>query len=76
MTAPRMVSARELIGRRIVGFEPDAHPGEGSGGFTAHLSPSIRLDDGSVLTFMAEELENGDGYGIWIGRVIPPRRHR
>jgi hypothetical protein len=64
----RMVSAREIVGKRIVSFDPGSVSDELSSGGTAH-HPTIWLDDGSRLWFLAEELKHADGYGIFIGRT-------
>lgn len=63
----RMVSAREIVGKKIVSFDPGTYILHGQ---TLH-NPHIRLDDGSVLYFSAEEKwsADGDGYGIFIGRT-------
>ena len=62
----RMVSARELVGRRIIAFEPlPFKSGESHDNRLAHR-PIVYLDDGSCLTFTTEEVE-GD-YGTFIGR--------
>jgi len=74
-----MVSARLLVGRRIVGFEPRPFP-NGRGG-VAH-SPRMILDDGSTLVFAAEAAEPyhvkgqsyGGEYGIFIQRVAGKRK--
>lgn len=63
----RMPYARELVGRRIVAFDPRPFP-DGRGG-TAH-APYITLDDGSQLRFLVEETDSALGYGIRILRVI------
>ena len=60
-----MVSARELTGRRIVGFKPNAHKDDA--GNTYH-TPEIILDDGSILTFCTEEIHNGGDYGTFTTR--------
>lgn len=65
----RMVSARELVGRRIVAFRPGTHVEDGK---VMH-EPAIDLDDGTTLVFMAEEHPQGEEYGVWIGRVIHKR---
>jgi hypothetical protein len=59
-----MVSARRLIGRRIVGFEPNPTP-DGPRRSVVH-SPVIVLDDGSRLTFVVEETDEGGDYGVLI----------
>ncbi len=70
--AVRMVSAREIVGRRIVAFDPGTtRQADGPGYRTIHY-PSITLDDGSRLFFCAEELPSADAdHGTLIGRVIP-----
>lgn len=65
---PRMVSAREIVGRRITGFRYDAHPGAQASGGTLHTGVCIDLDDGSYLLFDTEESENGDAYGTFVWR--------
>jgi hypothetical protein len=68
---PRMVSAREIVGKRIVAFRPNSYlAGEGEMKTTMH-EPSIVLDDGSVLFFMTEEHPDGADYGVYVGRHIP-----
>lgn len=62
----RMVSAREIVGKRITGFTYDSTPGAGSSGSTLHTNVVMRLDDGTFLTFSTEESE-GD-YGLFVGR--------
>lgn len=61
----RMVSARELVGRKIVGFDPGAFADPPRG--VAHR-PTIHLDDGSHLYFSVEETEHGAEYGVFVGR--------
>ena len=61
----RMVSARQIVGRRIIGFDPKPFS-DGRGFATCH-DPEIVLDDGSVLVFVTEETGKGS-YGTWIGR--------
>lgn len=56
-----MVSARELVGRKIVGFEPRKHNAGRVGYKQMVHDPRIVLDDGSVLVFLAEEAETGSG---------------
>lgn len=63
----RMVSSRQLVGRRIVGFDPRPFPDDRGG--VAH-NPVIRLDDGSQLAFIIEETEHGE-YGTRIVRSPP-----
>ena len=60
----RMVSARELIGKKIAGFDPGTWTD--TNGRVKH-NPKITLDDGSVLVFTVEESEHGN-YGVFIGR--------
>jgi hypothetical protein len=60
-----MVSARELVGKRIVAFDPGAH--EDPEYKTVH-TPRITLEDGSYLYFVAEETSDGAYYGTFIGR--------
>ncbi len=64
----RMVSAREIVGKRIVAFAPNTTPGLSNTGGPAH-NPRIILDDGSVLVFITEELRDGADYGTLILRV-------
>jgi hypothetical protein len=61
-----MVSAKQLVGRKIVAFDPGSWVD--ADGVTKH-TPKITLDDGSVLHFRAEELDDGSDYGIYIGRT-------
>lgn len=61
----RMVSARQLIGRKIVGFDPCPFD-DGRGG-RAH-EPTIYLDDGSRLKFVTEETDIGE-YGVFVMKV-------
>lgn len=71
---PRMVSSREIIGKRIVAFRSRAAK-QGATPETRRVmhDPEIVLDDGSVLVFAAEEHPDGDFYGVWIGRRKPAR---
>jgi hypothetical protein len=56
---------RWLVGRTIVRYENNADPeNPTSGGGPSH-DPTIFFDDGSSIAFIAEELESGDGYGIF-----------
>jgi len=67
-----MVSAREIVGKRIVAFRPGAYRA-GRDVFTTTMhEPEIELEDGSVLVFVTEEHPEGDSYGMWIGRRPPP----
>lgn len=67
----RMVSARQLIGRTIVGFEPRPFPAgsKAMSAPTAH-DPVIILDNGQRLLFRTEETEVGR-YGTCI--LITPK---
>lgn len=56
----RAVSARQLKGRTIVGYDP--RPFDDGRGGTAYC-PVIYLDDGSCLCFTTQETEVGD-YGV------------
>ena len=71
-----MVSAKQLVGRRIVGFAPRPSP-DGpklpGGKHTCIHQPVIELDDGSRLVFQTEESENGTHYGTLIIRVKPAK---
>lgn len=60
----RMVSANQIVGKTIVGF--DAGPFDNGRGGTAH-KPSITLNDGTTLLFITEETDVAD-YGTFIGR--------
>lgn len=70
--ANRMVSARQLVGRKIVGFTCDVS--RDATGRLAH-TPRVVLDDGSVLLFSVEETDEGgghsppSGYGVLISKV-------
>jgi len=66
----RMVAAREIIGKRIVAFDPGMWVAPGRG---AVHNPHITLDDGSVLYFDVEETD-ASGYGIRIGRIKSSRK--
>lgn len=68
----RMVQARQLVGRTIVGFDPCPFD-DGRGGI-AH-DPVILLDDGSRLRFVVEETDVGE-YGVWIGKYPGPKEGR
>jgi len=72
--SPRSVSAREIIGRRIVGFvNPTEFARDGRVDRTAyHPDPRILLDDGSYLFFITEETDH-DQYGIFVGRSPKPK---
>lgn len=60
----RRVSKRQLVGRRIVDFDPQPFYAGKARDFMAH-DPVITLDDGSKLTFTVEETDAGE-YGIAI----------
>ena len=60
----RMVSARQLIGRKIVGFTPGPTNGGLRGVFH---TPRIYLDDGTFLYFVTEETDVAE-YGTFIGK--------
>lgn len=65
----RMVSAREIVGKKIVRFDPGLAGISSNSGRPLHSEPRIYLDDGSFLYFMTEEPgEEGDMYGTFIGR--------
>lgn len=56
------VLAKQIVGRRIVGFEPGVFDG-------AHgtiIYPQILLDDGSVLVFSTQQHDTG--YGVQVIR--------
>jgi len=68
-------SAKLLVGRRIVGYEP--HPFESRehpelGSQVAHF-PVLTLDNGARLTFATEETEVGE-YGTAIIYHAPRRK--
>jgi hypothetical protein len=67
-----MVSARQLIGRTIVGFEPNPFDGRAHAHEEKRLAhdPVIKLDDGSDLLFITEETESG-AYGVRIVKIKP-----
>ena len=65
----KMVSARQLVGRKIIAFDPGTF--DDGRGRVAH-NPSITLDDGSNLYFVTEETEVGE-YGVFIGKVQEQR---
>lgn len=65
MTRHRMVSARQLIGRKIVGFDPRPF-GDSRGGRA--YKPAIYLDDGTRLEFITQETD-GDDYGVLVLKV-------
>lgn len=76
MPSHRMPSARELIGRTIVDFDPGpvrvhtllSDNPNGRGPMIVMHYPRITLDDGSVLHFQAEEHPQGADYGVFIRR--------
>ena len=61
-----MVSTREIAGKRIIDLTYT--PVRRSDGRPNHLDVTMHLDDGSYLYFIAEETEEGDEYGVFIGR--------
>ena len=67
MSSGRMVSAREIVGKRIVRFTYDVDLVKDRG--TIHSNVQIHLDDGSFLYFRTEETD--DEYGTYVGRVVP-----
>ena len=67
-----MVSAREIVGKKIVGFNPGLFPDGQGAGAMAH-DPVIFLDDGSRLHFLAEETQVGE-YGVQIIRFKMPKK--
>lgn len=70
----RSVSARELIGKRIIGFDPGTSvAGSGVSKRTMH-DPRIYLDDGSVLLFVTEEHPEDGEYGVFAFRTKPKGR--
>jgi hypothetical protein len=67
-----MVSAREIVGKKIVSFEARRQD-MGRVGYKQMVhDPRIVLDDGSVLVFIAEEAEVGSG--VMILRVKPEKK--
>jgi hypothetical protein len=60
-----MVSKRQLVGRRIIDFDPGTF--DDARGGKAH-DPVITLNDGSVLSFSVEETDTGN-YGIRITKT-------
>jgi hypothetical protein len=71
-----MVSAREIVGKRITGIRYKVEPRGSSSGGPLHYDVEIVLDDGSVLVFVTEESASGDTYGIWVGKRMPARASR
>ncbi len=72
---PVMVSARQIVGRKIVDFRPGSgRVGNvnGRNRVTMH-SPIIVLDDGTELYFVVEEAPDGSDYGIFIGATTKER---
>lgn len=63
-----MVSAREIVGKRIVAFDPGAAKVGYAGGTKVMHGPTITLDDGSRLIFHVEEHPEGCDYGVKILR--------
>jgi hypothetical protein len=69
----RMVSARQLAGRRIVGFRPNPFDAEDTPHSRWAHDPTILLDDGSALYFVVEETEFGE-YGVFVGKTKAKRK--
>jgi hypothetical protein len=67
----RMVSAREIVGKRITGFTYQTFPQGANGGGVLHIDVTLTLDDGSFLYFITEESDGGDEYGMFVGRSMP-----
>jgi len=67
-----MVSARELVGRRITAFAARAQ--RDNDGRLIHY-PTMTLDDGSRLVFSVEEATDIEA-GIFIMKVNPRRSAR
>ena len=63
-----MVSAREIVGKRIIAFNPGSYASRGERGNTTIHEPTITLEDGSFLYFVTEENHNGESYGVFVGR--------
>lgn len=59
-----MVSAREIVGKRIVRFDPGAKVDKDG---RAYHDPTIHLDDGSFLYCVTEETTDME-YGTFMGR--------
>lgn len=69
-------SARHLVGRRIVAVDMRSFKsGEGRGKRVCH-DPVVTLDDGSVLSFVVEETDSGDCYGVSIVRTVAKAKGR
>ncbi len=66
-----MISARQLVGRTIVRFDPGSGrvgDNENKGRRTLH-SPRIELDDGTILYFIVEEAPDGSEPGVFVGAI-------
>ncbi len=66
-----MVSARDIVGKRITGFNPNPVPFPTRQGHVIHR-PTIELDDGSWLYFVVEETDLTE-YGVVVGRQVRRR---
>jgi len=66
-----MVSAREIVGKRITAFDPRPYRAGSETGKSRLImhDPIITLDDGSILVFHTEEHPDGGEYGAFIQRV-------
>lgn len=71
----RAPDPRWLVGRTIVGYTNGTDDENVTNAGEASHDPTIILDNGARLTFIAEELESGDGYGIF-PMYLPPRKER
>ena len=69
----RTPSERQLMGRRIVGFDAGTWVA-GDRDRTRMHDPTIKLDDGSFLRFMAEENPSGGEYGVMVLRSLPRKQ--
>jgi hypothetical protein len=74
MNNPRMVSTREIAGKRIERIEYTSR--RERDGRLLHLDVSLHLEDGSLLYFVTEEAFDGDTYGTFVGRSLPIREAR
>jgi hypothetical protein len=72
-TRVRMVSTREIAGKRIKGIRYQAIPNGATAGGVLHSDVTIDLEDGSFLYFRTEEAVDGGDYGTWVG-YVPARR--
>jgi hypothetical protein len=68
--------AKKLVGRTIVDVDMDeGWEGDGPQRVRMH-SPTVTLDDGSLLRFVVEEHPEGGEYGVDIVRVPAPKKKR